>query len=293
MNFKQDIQEYLNGEFNYFQIPYSPSGDISNDLLKLFTIHRKLIIPYKRTVKTSQELKARLDVNGKYSDEILLLQTNLENGIDINPHQSRQLFNFHVHDDLIYDWKIYHLHLSLLKTEDDYFLKRTKEVLFVYITREEAYFLQIFKHPPHDVFADKILLEIIDNNWSDILIEAKDVIGLSHNLNTGDRFTLRKYNVNEALVQVNGKFIFSPGLGQTSSGHSAEEVMKLNRVNRWLKSIEKEFDLKKEAIDKMFIEKYNLKKAPKYKLIFTEKGPQIWDINSKICVLEYEQIFKF
>lgn len=289
MDFKQDILEYIKGEFEFLDISYTPSGDIDADLLKLFTIHKKIVFPLPRVTAISKELRVKIDNHHKHREEILQLKQMLEEGSNINPHQTKNLFNFHVHDDLLYDWGIYHFHLSFEKGAG-YFTKRTGEVLFVYITKERAYLLDVLKHPPHDIFANKILLEIIDNNWEDILAEANGIVGLSHNPSQQERYQLRKHNVNTGITEVNGKFMFAPGLGQTTSGHSVEEVMKLNHFNRWLAKNEKAIINHRDTLDKQFMEQQNLTAKPAYKIVFTGEGPQIWDSNTMTCLVKYNEI---
>ena len=292
MDFKRDILNYIQGELNYFNIAYSASSDIDQDLLKLFTIQKKFIYQFTRKVEISKELQTKISNNHKHKNEILKLNQMLEDGQDVNPNQSKNLFNYHVHDDLVYDWKIYHLHLSFEKNENEYFNNRTKEVLFSYITKERALLLDVLKHPPHNVFSNKVLLEIIDYNWKGILLEANGIKGLSHNPTQQERFKLRKYNVNEGIIEVNGKFIFTPGLGRSSSGHSVEEVMKLNQLNRWLKMNENAIVQYKDDIDKMFMETFKLKETPEYAILFTDKGPQIWDEISQKCLVKYNEIIQ-
>jgi hypothetical protein len=293
MDFKRDISNYILEEFAYLGVEHTLSENIDEDLLKLFTLQRKVIYPYKRTVEISQELQDKISNNYQHHKEILKLKKMMENAIDVNCHQSKNLFNYHVHDKLVYDWNIYHLHLSFEKLPNQYFTKRTKLVLFIYIDREKALFIDNVKHPPHDTFADKKLLEIIDNNWSDILQEVNTIVDLTHNLSTKERFKLRKHNINEGIVKVNGKFIFSPGLGQAASGHSITEVMKFNDFNRWIKSNEKEINSNLVLVNDLFMKAYNLPKSPSYKIVFTEDGPQIWDENTKKCLVKYREQINF
>lgn len=289
MDFKRDISNYILEEFAYLGVKHTLSENIDEDLLKLFTLQRKVIYPFKRTVEISQDLQDKISNNYQHHKEILELKEMMENAIDVNSHQSKNLFNYHVHDKLVYDWNIYHLHLSFEKLPNQYFTKRTKLVLFIYIDKEKALFIDSVKHPPHDTFADKKLLEIIDNNWSDILQEVNNIVDLTHNLSTKERFKLRKHNINEGIVKVNGKFIFSPGLGQAASGHSINEVMKLNDFNRWIKSNEKEINSNLVLVNDLFMKAYNLPKSPLYKIVFTEDGQQIWDENTKKCLVKYHE----
>ncbi|HEX2846923.1 MAG TPA: hypothetical protein VHN59_10270 [Chitinophagaceae bacterium] len=290
MNFHQDIRDYIKDELRYFKIEYSPSPDIDQDLLKLFTIHRKLIIPIHRQVKMSKELQKKISGNYKYRSEIGRLWQMLQEGIDVNAHQTKNLFNPNVHDHLVYDWNIYHLHLSFEKDKKGYHTKRTKEILFVYITPGLALLLDVCGHPPHNVFADKVFLEIIDNNWPEILTAIAGVDALSQDISTQDRFTLRKHNVNEGALEVNGRIVYAPGLGQASSGHSAGEVMKMNQMNRWLKTNEEIIMQNREMVDKLFMHQYKLEERPAYKIVFTGQGPQVQDENSGICLVKYLEI---
>lgn len=292
MNFKQDIVDYISAEFRYFKIPYSPSADMATDLLRLFTIQKKYIFQVPRSVEMSKELRTRLDGGHAYQKGIEKLIGKLEKGQDVNSHQSKNLFNFHVHDSLVYDWKIYHLHLSSHIKSGDYFTERTKEVLFVYINPQQALLLDILPHPPHDNFANKLLLEIIDNNWKNILTQVNGITGLSHDLNQQERFKLRKHNVNEGVVEVNGRFIFAPGSGKTTSGHSVEDILKLNELQRWLEQNETAILRNKTTVDKMFMERHRLRLKPEYKIVFTEQGPQIWESRSKKCLIRYNEVLK-
>lgn len=293
MDFDKDIREYLENEFNYLGISYTPSKEIREDLLKLFTIQRKIIFPFPRQTEISKELQEKIIQNNKYSNEIVRIKDMFQKGLNVNFLQSKNLFNYHVHDDLVYDWNIYHLHLSFDRKDNNYFTKRTKEVLFVYIAKDKALLIDIAKHPPHDVFADKRLLETLDRNWSDVLIEVNDIVGLSHNPTTQDRMNLRKHNINEGIVEINGKYIFGPGLGQVFSGHSSEEVLKLNAFQRWINAFEKSISRDKEKVDILFMKAHNLLSAADYKIMFTNDGPQIWDANTNTCLLKYQEIIKW
>ena len=216
----------------------------------------------------------------------------LTKGLDVNQFQSTDLFNYRVHDQLIYDWSIYHLHLSVRKTKYLYFFDRTKQVLFAFIDKERALFLDIDEHPPKDIFADKKLLEILDRNWNGILKEADGVVGLTQNINKSDRFKLRKMGINEGIIEVNGKFVFPPGIGFASNRISTENVLKLNSFNRWVEKNTKFLNEHRSLIDQHFKAKYNLIDAIEYQLVFTSNGPQIHDRVANVCLIKYLDILK-
>lgn len=54
--------------------------------------------------------------------------------------------------------------------------------MFVYIIEDKVLFIDIVKYLFYDVFVDKRFFEILDRNWSDVLIEVNDIVGFFYNL---------------------------------------------------------------------------------------------------------------
>ncbi len=287
LDFSKDIENHIIEEFNCLDIDYKLRGDLDADLMNLYTVNKKYIYPWPRKVFISTELQSKIDKGIQQSTEILSLKTKIENGENVNRHQSSELFNHHVNDHLVYDWSIYHLHLSSERTKDDYFNDRTKKILFSFIDKERALFLDIDKHPPHDVFANKKLLQILDNNWPDILLIANDVQGPSHNMNKSVRFILRKAGVNEGLIEVNGKCVFSPGLGIVSNGQSSEVRLMLNQLNKWLKINTTQIIDNEVEIAKILKKKHTSFNSCKFRLLFEEEGPIIIEENTNTSIIKY------
>jgi hypothetical protein len=276
--FEDDVQKYVMSEFYALNIPYVSTGNLDKDLLNIFTIQEKYIFGFQREIKISSELKQKLLTLTNENKAVHFLLYALRNGLNVNPFQSRDLFNYRFHDKLIYDWSIFHFHLSIENEPDGFFTKRTKKVLFVYIDKEKALFLDIEKHErPHNIFAEKKWLEIIDNNWKDILNYAsKDIIEISHRFTTVERKQLRNANVNEGILEVNGKFVHSPGLGHMSSGHSAKAMMRFNAFHRWLFKVSDHIT-NTEGIFR-----------DDFELVFDNGGPKIIHKNSGNILAKYQ-----
>ena len=290
IDFSEDIKSYVLSEFKSFGIDYSLTRDINKDLLNLFTIQKKYIYPFPRIVQLSNELQTKIKRDPRFQHIIRHLIVLLAQGLDVNQFQSINLFNYRVPDQLIYDWSIYHLHLSINKTKYEYFNDRTNNVLFAFIDKEQARFLDIDKHPPKDIFADKKLLEILDKNWNEILKEADGVVGLSQEISKSDRFKLRKMGINEGLIEVNGKFVFTPGIGFTSNKTSTDTVLKLNMFNRWIEKNTKFLNGHRSLVDKYFKEIHNLINSIEYHLSFKIDGPEICDKTTNQSLIKYSDI---
>lgn len=266
--FKNEINNYVLTEFASLNISYKLKNT-EEDLLNLFTLQEKIAYPFKRKVDVSLELRQKLRTKNKENEAIHYLIYCLKNCLNINNFQSRELFNYRVHDKLVYDWCIFHFHLSLDEVENDYFTKRTKKVLFVYIDKERALLLDTDKHePPHTVFAEKKWLEIIDNNWKDVLHYANDIIDLAHHYTTEERKFSRKHNINEAILKVNGRFVSAPGLGFVGDGKSASVMLKFNRFIKWLIHNEKYCNNNKININELKL----IFESPYPKIIYKNTG---------------------
>ena len=68
-------------------------------------------------------------------------------------------------DGLLYDWGIHHLHLGETFSAPGY-VKRTGPVLFAIFRNDNVYFIDIRDHVG---WSDKGLLEIVNENWPELL----------------------------------------------------------------------------------------------------------------------------
>jgi hypothetical protein len=284
----EDIYKYLESWYTHWELPVPKRSILKDDLINLFTIQVKYIHQLKREVFISKELEEFLQTNKKLIPEVNHLRLLFLNGRNVNEHQSSELFNHHVPDGLVFDWKIYHLHLSTQKSSDPKFNDRTDELLFVYVDDTKALFLGIANHKPFEIFANKTWLEIIDSNWDNVLTYANGVFGLSHNLNEKERLTVRKVGVNEGIVEVNGKFVFSPNLGVVSSGHSSAAVGKMLGLMRFVNQNLDEINLDQDAANSYFKKAHGLVKDVSYKLSF-DPAPKIIDGNTNKVLIQWGQ----
>jgi hypothetical protein len=290
INFNDDLKCYVQKEFKYFGIDYGPV-ETTKDLINLFTLHEKVIFPVSREVVYAEKLRAQLIDNPRGASVVEHLRSLFTKGKDVNPHQSKEVLNHHTPDDLVFDWKIYHLHLSTTKTKHKYFVDRTKELLFAYVDRKRTIFLGIFEHNPPTHFSTIELLEILDKTDSDILTEANGVVGISHELSDEERLALRKGKVNEGIVKVNDKFVFPPNLGKVTSGNSLASVKQatdlLNWVNRNTARINK--DVARASAD--FKARFGIEKDISFALEFTPCGPVIIDRNSGQVLIPWLEMY--
>ena len=106
-------------------------------------VRLKLIPQQKYQVFRSKALTSK-SLSQEISDGIDSVQKKLEQGGDVTPHMSKGILDGSFTDLLLSDWSIYHLHLGLSMKGN--FIKRTKEVLFLTIHENRAYFIDVREH---------------------------------------------------------------------------------------------------------------------------------------------------
>lgn len=141
----------------------------SSNIRGLFMIFSKLnnrLIAnnLKRNVFVSKDLLEN-PLYKKYKDQIEEIEYKFANAISVRGYLSSNInqFIYPKNDDwLLLDWNIHHLHFDESSANRNKNI--TRELLFLYLNKNNVYFLNILDHN----FFDKTLLKIIDNNWPNV-----------------------------------------------------------------------------------------------------------------------------
>ncbi len=222
-------------------------------ILKYFEFQRKLSFAGPHKVKESQEFECPEECKGGLEK----LMGIFREGGDIRPYLNRTSANLNEYDDMFADWGILHFHLGSYIPEGDTFVERGKYVLFAYLHDETVYIIDIYDH---DHWADTDVLQVIYNNWPEI-IEPYIMPGVeSPNVLIGykERIKLRKVGIVTMIALKNSAgenfTIIPPTLGQTAARTSIVDTNNYQiEMNRLFK-IEKQIIKHKEE----FVKKYKL-----------------------------------
>ena len=234
IHFEEDMKKALNEGFAGFGIRPTSRIKIEDALLDFLTTVKKLVQPRRRTVRYNPAFKARITNHPKCS-EILYLEKLFNTGQNVNFFQSKKLFQTGFHDHLVYEWGIYHFHLSLEKERKSNFMKQTRQLLFVFVLDEEAIFLDT---DSHDVgsFGDPKWIQILHDHFPETIVQHLEttITDLSPNVNPSERQTLWDKGYLIGMTPVIGAIYRNPGIGRTSSGHSVLVVKMMGEIMRWL-----------------------------------------------------------
>lgn len=198
-------------------------------------------------------------------------------------------------DSLLFDWGIYHLHLTNRYNENGR-PKRSDYLLFVCHDKEKMYFIQIYRHHSNP-FVKEELLKIIVYNWPDFLSTfCMDDVHLIEPITDEDRALLRK-NGAISLVEIDGKVYFPPGGGYASDGSSIRALREANALWNQMKLME-EWIFKNQSFiyqeimqfipKNQFVERlhFKLRDFSHTKIIILEAENQVlleYDLSEHVC----------
>ena len=276
-------KQYKNDEVEALQNP-----------LKTLIEHKIASIPVQKwEVIFSKEFRCPKG----YETALKKLTRKIEIGEDINPFLSTRRNKTDMKDSLLYDWGIYHLHLTNRYNKNGY-PKRSDYLLFVFCDKEKMYFIQVYPHHPNP-FAKEELLRIIAYNWPALISRfCLDNGHLTETITDEGRALLRKNGVLSA-VEFDDKIYFPLGGGYASDGSSILAVREaddfwnqMKLLERWI--LQNQSFMRREMLE--FISESDFSEMLHFKLWkFSHKKISVFEI--KNCVLmEYdlsEQVCKF
>jgi hypothetical protein len=166
----------------------------------------------KRVVHTSSTFVCP----SKYKEVFATIIKKIKQGESLLDYQSRLLKKVNYDDGLLMDWGVQHLHLGA-SMDNDGFIQRTGDLLFVRFVDGIAYIIGIFEHQQ---WATLEILETIHTNWphsiKGFLIKGVTAISPCPDENSIGKF--RKIGLNSVIKLQDGSLYVGPGGGITSAG---------------------------------------------------------------------------
>lgn len=208
--------------------------DLENLLWHFFTVCGRRIEQKKWNVYVSKELKVK--------PEFQLIQgivKKLKSGDNVNDLISNKVRRLNQRKDantdlLLYEWGIFHLHLSP---------GRSDELLLVYFTEDSALLIDILMHENKKVgnvtWTNTNLIQIIHDNWP----EAISIFRYQENSETQQitieqRRTLRQKAANTTVVLSDGTEYLPPEWGFTFSKHTVKSIIQSDMILDYVEYIE-------------------------------------------------------
>lgn len=191
MNFEKDLRKQIIQLLKEDKIKFNEQDSTCGLIISYLNVLNRRIPIKKRKVFISDNIERIINGNKldkEYIDALLKFKYNFENGIDMNGHLSANIYysDFSIKDknELTYnqsrdyildDWGIHHLHLRDKDAKNEKEMRRkingnrSKYLLFIKVTDNTVYFIDILNHNEENVFAKQELVETLDRNWHFLL----------------------------------------------------------------------------------------------------------------------------
>ena len=233
MDFLSDFTQAIISEFAQQGIYFPEHADPDHLASRYFEMRIRRIEPAPRKVHLSEEIHHSLGDLARNKDPdrsakaweawttVFYLRHLFESGETVIPYLTDRVNNTETTDDLLWDYKMHHLHLSRNVGKND-FVERADWLLFAIVEEQDAFFVDVRPHkdPERLLWVRQDLLAIVHSNWPE-LTSSRELYGI-----TGAKVTdiekreLRRKNVNLAH-EVGGRAIAPLGLGTSTDGHSS------------------------------------------------------------------------
>lgn len=214
-----------------------------------------------------------------FMEKLKSLEMEIENGANLDSYLSRSIMDCSKDDLMLYDWGIYHLHISdnLDTKKSDGFMERSDLLLYALFNDDNAYFIKTMNHKgENNMWTKKECLEIINDNWPHLLEPhiMKGIAGEQQYVSDDERSCLRKNHVNTFITLDNGVVIMPPNMGFMCDGTSfkavyAADYLKkqlnevqaniMNDISNFRKQIKSNEDIYEIKLEEIMVNQLNLK----------------------------------
>lgn len=256
--FEDDFNKSIEKEFaKYGCIIDTSIPKYINETLFVYTNWRKRFISERfRKVHFSNELNLKLKDPqfSKFVIAVNQIASNLEQGKDIKPYMSKDVFRYPVlingvnkqkeidkqkdRDKLLNAFNIHHLHLGTYVKNPEFgidFLNKQDEILAIYIKGNDVYFVDIFDHKLFP-YKGKIF-STIQKNWEFLLeeFEIKTMVDISPKCTEDEIKSIIELNVNVS-IEINGKFYVLSNL--SLGGYNSFQFFEFKNMIKQINNIE-------------------------------------------------------
>lgn len=240
MDFQHDLAVISTELLNQVGIRVPPHWTDYQICMKYLELHQRWFdssIPYE--VAYSRELTAKLPtLTADEQSAILEIERRIKNCETLTPFMSKDIRTLSVKksDFLLKNWNIYHLHLERSDSGDSF---KNPNLLFFQPKGSKVHFIDVKPHPKGSSWFDRDLLNIVYDNWPELLIYMDGCKPLE-NLPDEEMHDVLKSMV--TVVDFRNGMLFPTNLGVAASGDSGLAVRKTDRIFNNLKLWELELE---------------------------------------------------
>ncbi len=202
-----------------------------NALYQHCNILLRKLQPKPRQIEKSKDFTCPIG----YEDKLKFFEEAVISGKDLTHFMSRSIQDAISQDKMLFDWGLYHFHLSnTLDKNNSYFIKGSKNLLVAYVDPDfddTIYFLQIRPHKSI-LWTEQELIRCLADNWPNLTEKYRlsEVASLTSNITDNDYKNLRGKNANTMIDLQDGRVYLGFNWGITSNGFSVKALTIYDRL---------------------------------------------------------------
>ncbi|MCS5421232.1 MULTISPECIES: glycerol-3-phosphate dehydrogenase/oxidase [Psychrilyobacter] len=241
MKLRNDFKKILKSNAHYYGLTINKDDEIDDLMFKIINYKESIFTKSSYHLNYSKHFLKQLEnLPKKYNDYLDNILNMLKNGdLNVNKFLTKQIKTTSFYDDFRILWGLYHLHIEKL-IKGKAFSERSNYLLILYKNNSNIYLVDIVEHREPDLWYKKRFLEIIDNEWSDLLPVLQGTSGSDYN--EKDIKLYRNSNIN-TVINVNGKAVMSTINGISTNGTPFQYVRESLYMKITLEKIEKYFQI--------------------------------------------------
>lgn len=243
MKLRNDFKKILENNIKYYGLKINKKENSIHDLtLKILNYRNSIFTNTPYNLNFSKHfLESLKSIPIQYQCYSMNILNMLKRGdIQVNKFLTKNIKRSSFYDDFRILWGLYHLHIEK-NGENEIFSKRSNYLLILYKVESEIYLVDIVEHGEKYLWYKKRFLEIIDNEWPDILPRLNGVSG--SDLSEEEIKKYRNKNIN-TTININGKAIMPTINGISTNGTPFQDVRESDFMELNLEKIEDYFQIK-------------------------------------------------
>lgn len=244
-DFAQNVRDQLASRLMLSGISMDAALDPWKVAVRYFDYKRRYIRARPRNVVRSREFD-ELALSSGHQAGVTAIVEDATAGRSLLPYFSRSWLNLEVHDILFNDWQVCHMHLGGRTIDADGFVTRTGPVLFVFLTPDALYLIDVMEHGSGHptTFAKGRIVQILHDNWPKLIEHGKSpgVSNLSPNTDEARwRLSRRRNKIHGGVgVEVDdGTVYLLLGDGYMSDGRNMTATLMANSLFNHLHALQK------------------------------------------------------
>lgn len=220
INFKNDFKQILKNNLDNNKVKYNNCEDLKKFMIMYYDEMKRIpIIDVNYNVYISDELKSKMsNLPQKTQECIEDISIRLKEGKSITTYLSKLALQAYTQDNQLQNWGIYHAHVAEVSKNYEKPAKRSDLVLFFIIKGNNIYFIDVKNHPKNETWFDKSLIEIIYNNWRNLLRIDEKVKWFKQSTPDDEVQDVSKLAI--VPIEIQGNMVLPINMGNTTTGNS-------------------------------------------------------------------------